>query len=231
MKKFEENYTVLVHTMEFTRESFNGKSIKEIVHLLGGGSFSVNDWGSCQYSGALDMFNALEALKGQFGRDEALKIMGVSVKHYNINKDPDFSQFLIDKLENLEDEREGYEECKKRVDSQTAEAHDQNEVDYYEKLVQECADLKDKSITAYDAFHIAKNSGWDLWSAAPFIAKRMFKGLIINGITVAAPGQGPALNVLMQSHNYEIGLYCWLLWDANLFPGKSHEDVFGDFDT
>jgi hypothetical protein len=108
--------------------------------------------------------------------------------------------------------------------------NDERDIVYYDDVAKECEYLKNNRLSVYDAFNMAKKSGWPLWSAAPFIANRVFNNLVIKGVG-KAPGKGPSLNIVMQSKNYETGLCCWLLWNANLFPGKTHKDIFGDFDT
>jgi hypothetical protein len=229
-----------------TRESFNDKTIGEIIQLVSDGG---GDWGSCQYSGVVDMFYTLKNLKTLFGREEALKILNISVKYTKINDNPDFSEIIKQKLEYLEEGQKHYEACKEwlkskkypwedpvswfdnKTPSQQYEYMTKYEVKEYEKELKKYTQytritpygyIEYKSLTPYIALELCKESSWDLWSTAPYIAKKLFTGLEINY---------GGLNVLRKYGNYETGLYCWLIWDSGLIYDKTSDATFGGFDT
>ncbi len=76
------------------------------------------------------------------------------------------------------------------------------------------------------AFEFLRKSAGDLWGAAPFVAKACFKDLEVEAQD--SPGFGPKLNVLVQSENYRVGLFCALLLDHKLV---GDETPFIGFDT
>ena len=51
------------------------KSPEDIINTIGGlKKFEVNDWGSCQYTSALNMFKTLETLK-KFDQKKVFKLL------------------------------------------------------------------------------------------------------------------------------------------------------------
>ena len=66
------------------------KSIEEI----GGQGFDVNDWGSCQYSGALAMYNTFQKIRKDLSYDDTLLVLGLKVT-FEDKRDIDTIQAMI----------------------------------------------------------------------------------------------------------------------------------------
>ena len=83
--------------------------------------------------------------------------------------------------------------------------------------------------TLDDCMNFAKNSSWDLWSAAPWIMGYQFEGLQFKPIRNRAAGKGmPLINMLIQgSDSYDTGMATHLL---HKFCGVSIDSMDG-FDT
>jgi hypothetical protein len=80
-------------------------------------------------------------------------------------------------------------------------------------------------------FKFVKSMSWDLWCAAPFVAKLAFGSDVVSEFEPDVPfagGVGPGLNVSVQRENYFVGLLCWLLYATGAVKNKR---VFADFDT
>ena len=144
--------------------------------------FDVNDWGSCQYSGALDTFNALNKV-----RPEALGIK-ISFQH----------------KESVHSVRSWFiKYCQEYYNDPIFDYKDKEET---QQRLNNLTDIE-------SMFNFARNSAWDLWSAAPLIAEEVFCGLKIE----------------TKDNIDKTGIYCWLLC-VNGFVTDS-TNTFGDFDT
>jgi hypothetical protein len=196
------------------------EKFQALVEKTGGNSFGVNDFGSCQYTGALNMFNTLQYFykKRRPGgadcptaevarmrqRDATFAKLGLQVTYKSVTPlGKAWKAFSKEMIES-------------RSDKAIWDASDRKEV---KEIL--------KAFPSVDImFLICRDQAWDLWSAAPFIANLMFKDLKI--IIPKAPGVGPILNVAVQGENYNTGLCCWLLYNEGLVKDV---DVFSGFDT
>jgi len=193
---------------------------KTFQEMVGGIPFGVNDWGSCQYTEALNMFNRLTALakrRRPGGADcptaetvrmrqqgSALSKLGLKVTYKEIVP--------------LKDAWEAFK--KEMKDSRANKAI--WSVDDRKELKQDLA--VEPSVDAM--FTICRGQAWDLWSAAPFIAGLLLKDLKVEA--PVAPGRGPKFNAMIQEESYRTGLYCWLLYHNGLVKDT---DSFNGFDT
>jgi hypothetical protein len=164
--------------------------------------FDVNSWGSCQYTGALDLYNVLNKLEEKFGFDEAVNKIGIVFKYDKIRSFDDIKKDFVEDITEYYVGRGTEEKRHQRV----TVARRANNVD--------------------ELFYACRNYAWDLWKAAPFIANLAFDNLIY-GIE-RAPGRGPVGNVEVQGMNYETGFCCWLLKTKGIIQ---NEDSFKRFDT
>lgn len=83
--------------------------LEEVIKQLGDDApeligLDVNDWGSCQYAGALNFFNVMKAMESKFGREQALEKMGIKVEFLGIRTIEELIgvELFINKLENYE---------------------------------------------------------------------------------------------------------------------------------
>ena len=199
--------------------------------------FEVNDWGSCQYSGALDFFNVMCAMEEKYGRTTALKKMGIELNaepeevvergvEYFIDNEKEDCWKVIVKDENTI--KQIKKTCKStRYNSAEKEIKFlKDDIDWYKEKIKSLDEIEvEDSLDCL--FEWTKNQAWDLWSAAPVVVPFGFNELDIDGIQTA-PGVGPELNIMAQSGNYETGFYCWLAWSYKLV--KSQES-FAGYDT
>lgn len=182
------------------------KSVEDLIAKTGGVPFGVNDWGSCQYTDALNIFNALELLTKKHGKEEAFKMLHLRASHKGVI--PIKTAWASFRREILDQGRE---------------------MNYTKIEVNAITSWFQKTPPSVDAmFTFCREHSWDLWGAAPFIAEFIFKDLVVDADS--APGAGPIMNVAVQSETYKVGLCCWLLWNEGLVT-DSPEKVYGGFDT
>lgn len=216
------------------------------VSLVG---FDVNEWGSCQYSGALDIFNVLTELRKKHSYDETLKRMGIEVKFDSIASLKDASNIIIE-IADIEEEIEELKESIKRFKAfiEEGEYPFDEPVDWFDRYIKEDKAIKYSELNEVkhgndrieylndclngfksleELFIFTRNYSWDLWSAAQQIGVNIFERLEINGVP-KAPGIGPVLNIEVQGENFITGLFCWLLVEHGLVKDVS---VFSGFDT
>jgi hypothetical protein len=98
-----------------------------------------------------------------------------------------------------------------------------DEKEWYTEQVDELKPVE----TVEDLFDFCREASWDLWSAAPRIAKHCFTNLKLEDIP-PAPGFGPPANQLAQSENTQVGICCYLLEKYGLVHDTT---VFDGFDT
>lgn len=141
--------------------------VEDLIEKEGAVPFGVNDWGSCQYTSALNMFNALEKLSSKHGKDEALRKLHVLVSHKGVNTiTTSWNEFRKEML--------------KRA----------TEMEYDKKEMEGLVAWFNKTEPSIDAmFELTRSSAWDLWGAAPYIADLVFKNLEVK--TALAP-DGPS---------------------------------------
>ena len=167
--------------------------------------FDVNRWGSCQYSSALATYDLYFEMRKELSRQETLDLLGVKFKFDEENSFADIQQRFIDKIDDRYSHRVYTEEEEKKDKVKDA---------------RRCNNFS-------DIFYMARSSSWDLWGAAPFVAKLAFENYKLKNVPKSA-GTGPVCNVIAQSVNLEVGLLCALLKDYGLIKD---EKSFADFDT
>lgn len=203
------------------------------VKLVG---FDVNDWGSCQYSGALDFFNVMNGMEEKYGREIALTKMGIELTAVPVSDG--VKEFVETHLEIYQDDIKRAEDELKKVETLGKPTRDyfddaeqqigqiKDNIDWFQDHINELEEVEfDSSLDCL--FELTKSWAWDLWSAAPEIVSYGFEKLDINGIR-SAPGVGPVLNMMAQSENYEVGFYCWL---ARSFGLVKSQESFANYDT
>ena len=187
--------------------------------------FEVNDWGSCQYSRALDFFNIMDAMEEKYGRITALKKMGIELNaepeeviergvEYFIDNEKEDCWKVIVKDENTI--KQIKKTCKStRYNSAEKEIKFlKDDIDWYKEKIKSLDEIEvEDSLDCL--FEWAKEQSWDLWSAAPVIVPFGFKELDIKGL--------PA-----HEDNIETGFYCWLAWSYKLVTSQ---DAFDGYDT
>jgi hypothetical protein len=244
------SYTYNVLRKERTMSDLNDR-IQEILGDKAIG-FDVNDWGSCQYSGALDIFNALAMLESQHGRMGALEHLGIKIKgHLTVNSLKRVSEIFIAEVLEQQDEwvnedlaaAEGWKKYltdgtypwKSPVewfDKRTPEER----VEYAQKSIDSAAkdkiDWENEKANGFksidDIFVWTRNHSWDLWAAAPCIGPMVFPELEFVEEVEKAKGIGPIGNVMVQGLNNETGFWCWWLKSTGHVTDDS---CFADFDT
>lgn len=191
-------------------------TVDEFMEKVGGFSFDVNPWGSCQYSGALSMFNAyFKKRESGLSKKAILAFLeaevGISIFFDDIRSFDDAQAKVEQKLK----ERYGVS------DSALHEIPDE----YARRAIS----LVSRSRTADDLFMARRSVASDLWNTAPLIADAFFKNLEIK-IPVEKTGleEGPVCNVKAQSINPLVGLCCALLVDHGIVK---NQESFSGFDT
>lgn len=168
--------------------------------------FGDLSWGSCQYDTAADFYWEIESTKAGIRRKLTSK--GISFEFKKIRSWDEIKKIAEDHF------RENYWES-------------EDWADYWEKGEKEKRIKAFKRIKNVDGlFEYCKNQAWDLWCAAPRIANWVFEGLKLKGVKKAG-GVGPVMNVLVQSDNFKVAVYCALL---NAYLGTK-EKSFTGFDT
>ena len=157
------------------------------------------DWGSCQYTGAFNMYNALER--------SGMGPLHVDARYSKINT----KEYVVAE----------FKECVQQDKQRGADKWE-----YFEEL-EEWNENKDKIKTIDDCFEWCRETSWDLWSAAPWIAEICFDNLELLNVD-QAPGAGPILNLMAQGDNYETGFFCWLMKKHGFVEDDS---PFDGFDT
>ncbi len=168
------------------------------------------DWGSCQYDEASRTYEVTHAFLRQF------KTVALGI------------EFLRNELG-----------CKIEIDVPksieaaindffTTEAEEIEENPDYSALWAECKaqSLVRYGVTPEAMFNCVRDCSWDLWSAAPVIAAAL--GVIIEDAPRTTNVMGPLGNQMVQSENFQVGLYCALLMHLGLVKDPL---VFSDFDT
>jgi len=169
-------------------------------------NFDVNEWGSCQYSSALAIFELFFEIRKDLDQQETLEILGCN---YNFNYLRKFFEIQLKFLSDMM-------------------------IDYsnppYNKTLEELNNMKLQIEHFYsidDMFVFLKNKSWDLWGSAPYIAETIYDGFELVGV-IDSPGIGPSGNVIVQSENFRTGIICAILFDNDLI--KSFYS-FANFDT
>jgi hypothetical protein len=141
------------------------------------------EWGSCQYDVVAEMFHKLCELEEKVGREEVLEQLGWE----GIKPVTDYIQLLQDTKQEIED------------------AADDEIIDDDQSAILIVA--LGSNPTGDEVMKCLRSMGWDLWSAAPFVAMAVWPEL-------------PRLKLA--------GAYCWLL---HTFDIVKNEESFSGFDT
>ena len=162
--------------------------------LLGHGdySFEVNKWGSCQYSTALAVFNAIQKIVDEDHHwhmvEARLKKNGIEIS-LGENDEKNF-------LENFK------KEIKKYYNDDTDE-----DPEYYNNMISQLNEVKNGA----DMMRFLRSQAWDLWTAAPFVAKLMWPNIEITNTEYCGTG-----------------LYCAILYHQGIVQD---DESFANFDT
>jgi len=163
------------------------------------GGIVLCDWGSCQYTGAYNMYKALET--------SGMGPLAVDVRYSNINT----KEYVVAE----------FKECMQKDKQRGADNWE-----YFEEL-EEWNEMKGNIETIDDCFEWCRETSWDLWSAAPWIAEICFDNLELLNVE-KAPGAGPILNIFAQGENNDTGFFCWLMKKYGFVEDDS---PFDGFDT
>ena len=162
-------------------------------------------WGSCQYDVAAIMFQELLKAQNELGGPEMLKRKKIDVSG-QVKPDVVYDKIANDMITTWTDDDNDY--MLQNVHKAIA-AHP-------EKTISSC-------------FSLCRDMSWDLWSAAPTIAKLVFPNFNYDALPETPDDMcfGPILNRAVQSENIPVAFCCWIL---NMLTDAT-EDDFTDFDT
>lgn len=180
------------------------KQIETFLKETGSYKFDVNEWGSCQYSGALAMYNAYFLKRKTHNKSAILDYLKYEFNYIisfdSIRNDEDA---IIEYLNNI---------------SKKLDKNDQWTIR--------------RACSGDDLFFIGRSSSSDLWHTALRIANAYFVNLKIentpdceNPIGIE---KGPIGNICAQADNIQTGIYCALLVDYEIVK---NEKSFRKFDT
>lgn len=199
--------------------------IEELLVHKGDYNFEVNNWGSCQYSGALAMYKAYFELREQHDPKALLKYL-----KYKFNYEISFKGIRKD-----EEAIDMYFKIEAKRWKWNFDINDIYENPEFEKI----KDWQKRMIrnirraeSADDLFFIGRASASDLWHTAPRVAESYFVGFKAKNLpTCEKPigiERGPVGNVCAQSRNVLTGICCALLVDYNIVKNLNS---FKGFDT
>jgi len=113
--------------------------------------FTVNRWGSCQYSTALSIYDLYFRIRENLSQEETLEVLGLEFSHNGVRDFDEAHQMLIDYTTDRYSKRDGHH------------LTDARRVNTFDEM-----------------FFIMKNWASDLWNSAPRVANFAFKDLKIN---------------------------------------------------
>ena len=168
---------------------------------------NVNEWGSCQYAGALHIYKLfLEQLKNNKNN------ISKTLNEFNIK---DFYPSNINSIDRIKGEVLFYFTSDKNYTE--------------DELVEKIKNII-KIEKVDDIFKIFRESSHDLWTATDTIFYFVFQDnlffIIEDFINIKT--EGPILNKIAQSQNYITGIKCALLKYLNVIED---DKCFMDFDT
>lgn len=149
-------------------------------------------WGSCQYDSAADFYKKVVGTKRTIGGKLAKK--GITATWKRVR---DWGEI-------------------KRLAVKYFEKHYFTNPDWTEDFWTP-EEVKEKRnallvVESIDGlFEYCKNMSWDLWCAAPRIAQWAFVDLKLHDVPKPTDVRGPIMNQVVQSDNYNVGVYCALL--------------------
>lgn len=187
------------------------KALKE----EGGYKFAVNKWGSCQYSGALAVYNLVTMRLEKYGNDvnKALEIFGVStIPTPQSNPDYDFRESI---LRVIKEQAENFIDCE----------------DIYRELLELYVEYKNnQSMNTLDrCFQVARNCSYDLWAAVDTFIWIPVQVLQHTPINLQLEQGLPVLNQVLQEENLRTGICCALMVHYGYI--QNPDGAFANFDT
>ena len=168
--------------------------------------FNVNDWGSCQYSSALAIYELYFRMREDLSQEDILELLEVEYTH---NGRRTFQE-IIDKFSKDMDEYYSHE------------LYGRTEVER-EHLKEEISIF----LSIDDIFKFLKNQSWDLWGTSSHVIELVYKDFKLKDVP-KSEGHGPEGNIIVQSGNFMTGLECALLFDNGVIQNFYS---FANFDT
>jgi len=131
--------------------------------------WGVCSWGSCQYSGALAVYNLYNEIRKDLNKQDTLEVLGIKFS---------FTKIL------------SFEEAKKSWLDELNEVYG-DDLEYWQEMLDNAA----RASSFDEMFEASKNMASDLWTTAPTIAESVFQNMQLVDVP-AAIGIGPVMNVL-----------------------------------
>ena len=221
----EEKDIIESFDYEKSKKHESAKQINELLTKEGDYSFNVNEWGSCQYSGALAMYKAYFKLREKFDRDHVLEYL-----KYEYGYDISFS--------GIHDDKQAIDMFFKLYAISRRWNFDLN--NYYENSEYDKLNNYDKKLigtirraqSADDLFFIGRYACSDLWNTAPRVAESYFISFEAKNLpdceNITGLERGPVGNICAQSVNILTGICCALLVDYEIIKNINS---FKSFDT
>lgn len=198
--------------------AYSKPNINDLLKHLGDFDFEVNEWGSCQYSGALAMYKAYFKLKEKGVLDFLRFEYGYDVSFSGVRDDENAIDMYFKILAH-----------KRNWDF---DLYDYDETEKLDERWQKTVWGIRRAQSADDLFFIGRNASSDLWHTAPHVAESYFIGLEMKNMpdcdNQTGLERGPVGNLCAQSDNVKTGLCCALLKDYGLVK---NERSFRGFDT
>ena len=185
---------------------------KEAKSALPKGPFdsSPGEWGSVQYDTAALVYNMWFEARKVLSFEEALYSFSVSKVGISYEGLVKAKEEMIDDLLGDEEDWRGM-----------------GEEDYARECGSLAADVR--AATTYDkVFYAARESSWDLWSAAHLLSHSISLYFESRPPLAAVPSYVPVLNAMAQQSNFPVGLSCAIARELGLVGNK---ESFFDFDT
>jgi|AntAceMinimDraft_18_1070375.scaffolds.fasta_scaffold32785_3 hypothetical protein len=198
------------------------KNINDLLIEKGNYTFDVNNWGSCQYSGALAMYNAYFVLRNKYSKELVLQYLeyeyGFKVSFHKIRDD----EQAIDMFFKIYANKRNW----------NFDIYDYDEIEKLDEHNKKLIRTIRRAKSADDLFFIGRNASSDLWSTAPKIAESYFTGFKTENLpdsnNPSGLEKGPVGNICAQANNILTGLCCALLIDYDIVKNINS---FKGFDT
>ena len=223
------------------------KEIKDLLTKNGNYEFNVNEWGSCQYSGALAMYKAYFKLREKYDihrdgpyfiNNERFKLTekrktNKSILDYfreEFNYDISFlsirdDENAIDMYFKIQAERWG---CSFGINDAYENPEYEKLKDFHKSIIKSIR----RAESGDDLFFVGRFAASDLWHTALNVAKSYFVGFEAKNLPKCGNPtgleRGPVGNICAQSDNVLTGLCCALLADYGIVKNTNS---FKGFDT
>jgi len=197
--------------------------------------FSVNQWGSCQYTTALNTYELLNLLD-----HHKIPLDQVGIYFTRKGLSGRVASFLPDSVQTQLGFDDPLTPLSHEEVFQTLEVmilKDSSDLVSDECMTQDerCAVLKkyktccnEKEFSLDPAMEILRGLAHDLWTAADQLIKLIYPNLEIQTQQLTKDSKGPEWNKIVQSGNSLTGTQCYLL---KKYGWIKNEDSFKDFDT